>query len=233
MKLTHVATFIAASILTVGGTAFLSNAATSAPIVDSNSSLSNFFPVNPCAAESLAGNPCAAENPCAGANPCAAENPCAGANPCAAENPCAGANPCAAENPCAGANPCAAENPCAGANPCAAENPCAGANLGQFVAVGSNSTAGTFTVVEEDGKQYIEFSDDFEVSEGPDLEIILHKDQVVESSIEEDDYVSLAPIESFEGNQRYEVPEDVDLDDYASVAVWCEEFNVTFGYAQY
>ena len=185
MKLTHVATFIAASILTVGGTAFLSNAATSAPIVDSNSSLSNFFPVNPCAAESLAGNPCAAENPCAGANPCAAENPCAGAN------------------------------------------------LGQFVAVGSNSTAGTFTVVEEDGKQYIEFSDDFEVSEGPDLEIILHKDQVVESSIEEDDYVSLAPIESFEGNQRYEVPEDVDLDDYASVAVWCEEFNVTFGYAQY
>ena len=173
MKLTHVATFIAASILTVGGTAFLSNAATSAPIVDSNSSLSNFFPVNPCAAESLAGNPCAAENPCAGAN------------------------------------------------------------LGQFVAVGSNSTAGTFTVVEEDGKQYIEFSDDFEVSEGPDLEIILHKDQVVESSIEEDDYVSLAPIESFEGNQRYEVPEDVDLDDYASVAVWCEEFNVTFGYAQY
>jgi len=202
MKLTNIATFIAASILTVGGTALFSNNAISAPIVDNNSSLSDFFPINPCAA-----NPCAA-NPCA-ANPCAA-NPCA-ANPCAA-------NPCAA-------NPCAA-------NPCAA-NPCAGDNLGQFVAVGSNSTEGTFKVVEEDGKTYIEFSEDFEVSEGPDLEIILHKDQVVESSIEEEDYISLAPIESFAGKQRYEVPEDVDLDDYASVAVWCEDFNVTFGYAQY
>ena len=118
-------------------------------------------------------------------------------------------------------------------NPCASANPCAAANSGQFVAVGSqNKTEGTFKIVEEDGKQYIEFSDDFEVSEGPDLEIILHKDQVVESSIAEEDYLSLAPIESFTGTQRYEVPEGADLEDYASVAVWCEEFNVTFGYAQ-
>ncbi|MEO1340639.1 MAG: DM13 domain-containing protein, partial [Cyanobacteria bacterium J06635_13] len=27
-------------------------------------------------------------------------------------------------------------------------------------------------------------------------------------------------------------PENVDLSDYASVAVWCEDFNVTFGYAE-
>ncbi|MEO1467319.1 MAG: DM13 domain-containing protein, partial [Cyanobacteria bacterium J06633_1] len=67
---------------------------------------------------------------------------------------------------------------------------------------------------------------------GPDLEIILHKDPVVESSIAEADYISLAPIESFTGTQRYEVPADVNLDDYGSVSVWCEEFNVTFGYAE-
>lgn len=125
-------------------------------------------------------------------------------------------------------NPCAAVNPCASANPRAAAT-----NSGQFVAVGTrNNTEGTFKVVEEDGKQYIEFSEDFAVSEGPDLEIILHKDPTVKSSIAEEDYISLAQIESFTGTQRYEVPEGVDLNDYASVAVWCEEFNVTFGYAQ-
>lgn len=126
-----------------------------------------------------------------------------------------------------------AGNPCASANPCASVNPCAAANSGQFVAVGSrNKTEGTFKIVEENGKQYIEFSDDFEVSEGPDLEIILHKDSTVESNIAEEDYISIAPIESFTGTQRYEVPDGVDLDKYASVAVWCEDFNVTFGYAQ-
>lgn len=117
-------------------------------------------------------------------------------------------------------------------NPCASVNPCAAASSNQFVAVGSrNKTEGGFQVVEENGKQYIEFSNDFEVSQGPDLEIILHKNQTVGQSIAEEDYISLAPIQSFSGTQRYEVPEDVDLNDYASVAVWCEDFNVTFGYA--
>ena len=139
-------------------------------------------------------------------------------------------NPCAAKpNPCASANPCAAKP-----NPCASANPCAAASSNKFVAVGSDiQTQGTFKVVEEDGKQYIEFSDDFEVSEGPDLDVILHKDPVVEASIAEEDYIVLAPIESLTGAQRYEVPEDVDLNDYASVAVWCKEFNVTFNYASY
>ncbi len=106
MKLKYIATVTAASILTIGGAAFLGNVATA-------STFNNTSTV-------IAGNPCdlAEEkvNPCASANPCAAEekvNPCASANPCAAEekvNPCASANPCAAEekvNPCASANPCA------------------------------------------------------------------------------------------------------------------------------
>ena len=102
-----------------------------------------------------------------------------------------------------------------------------------FVAVGRGKKAkGNFKIVEAEGKQFIEFSNDFKVSQGPDLEIILHKNKVVASSISEKDYISLAPIQSFSGNQRYEIPENVNLDDYASVAVWCEDFNVTFGYAQ-
>jgi len=60
----------------------------------------------------------------------------------------------------------------------------------------------------------------------------LHKNQTVKSRIAEEDYISLAPIKSFKGSQRYEIPEGVNLENYASVAVWCEDFNVTFGYAK-
>ena len=86
MKLQYVATIAAASILTVGGTAFFSNTAYAS---NYGGNVSTIVAENPCAGEKK-------ENPCAGA-----ENPCAGA-----ENPCAGEKK---ENPCAGA-----ENPCAG-----------------------------------------------------------------------------------------------------------------------
>ncbi|MEO0489103.1 MAG: DM13 domain-containing protein, partial [Cyanobacteria bacterium J06659_2] len=39
------------------------------------------------------------------------------------------------------------------------------------------------------------------------------------------------PLESFDGAQRYAIPETVDVDAFNSVVIWCEEFNVTFGYA--
>ena len=95
-----------------------------------------------------------------------------------------------------------------------------------------HQTVGTVTIISEDGKQYLEFGDDFQTVEGPAVKIILHKDGTVPVNIEEEDYVTIAPIQSFEGTQRYAVPTDVNLDEYASVAVWCQEFNVTFGYAQ-
>ena len=93
MKLQYLATFAAASVLTIGGTAMFSNT-TFAATPEGN--VSTIVAENPCAGE---------ENPCASANPCAGkENPCASANPCAGEeNPCASANPCAGEeDPCAG-----------------------------------------------------------------------------------------------------------------------------------
>ncbi len=104
---------------------------------------------------------------------------------------------------------------------------------GKFVTVEKgHSTTGTVSIIEENGKQYLEFGDDFQTVAGPAVKIILHKNNTVPVNIQEENYISIAPIQSFAGTQRYEVPEEVDLNQYASVAVWCEEFNVTFGYAQ-
>ncbi|MEM8612924.1 MAG: DM13 domain-containing protein, partial [Cyanobacteria bacterium P01_H01_bin.105] len=151
------------------------------------------------------------------AAPCAATsvNPCA-ANPCAAE-----ANPCAAD-PCA-ANPCAAE-----ANPCAAD-PCAAASKGSFVTV-SSDTSGGATVINENGKYYLELDGSFSTEEGPDLFVLLHKEAIPQSYSAEQ-YVNLGDLQSIEGSQRYEIPEGISIEEFKSAVIWCRQFDVTFGYA--
>ena len=104
------------------------------------------------------------------------------------------------------------------------------ASPGQFVSV-EHPTSGQVMVIEEDGTKYLEIGEDFQSDRGPALEIILHKSDTVGLQIEEGSYVSLGELKSFNGAQRYLIPEAIDLEQYQSVAVWCQEFNATFGYA--
>ena len=136
------------------------------------------------------------------------------------------ANPCAASP--AAVNPCAA-NPCA-ANPCAA-NPCAAAAIakGTFQGV-DHPTQGTATIVEEDGKRYLEFDADFESDDGPDLFVLLHE-EAVPQSYDSEQFVNLGELQTTAGSQRYEIPEGVSVEDFRSAVIWCRQFNVTFGFA--
>lgn len=101
---------------------------------------------------------------------------------------------------------------------------------GDFVAV-EHPTQGQVNIVEDGNNRYLELSSDFQTDRGPALRVILHSAEVVDLNIEEGSYVSLGTLQEFSGNQRYEVPEDLDLSEYNSVAIWCEQFNATFGYA--
>jgi len=102
---------------------------------------------------------------------------------------------------------------------------------GTFVAA-EHPTAGTVQIVEDNGKRYLELGRNFKSDSGPDLFVILHRDQTLPiSGIQEEDYVTLAPLKSTQGNQRYEIPETVDLEAFQSAAIWCRQFNATFGYA--
>ena len=104
------------------------------------------------------------------------------------------------------------------------------ASAGQFVSV-EHPTSGQVSIIEEDGTRYLEIGEDFQSDRGPALEVILHKSDTVGLQIEEGDYISLGELKSFNGAQRYIIPEAIDLEEYQSVAVWCQEFNATFGYA--
>jgi len=103
-------------------------------------------------------------------------------------------------------------------------------STGNFVTV-DKTTRGGVKIVEKNGRRYVELASNFRTARGPALEVILHRNRRVSKAINERDYVSLATLRRVNGTQLYLIPNNVDLSDFQSVAIWCEEFNVTFGYA--
>lgn len=103
---------------------------------------------------------------------------------------------------------------------------------GEFVTVEQDHpTTGTASVVMEEEQTYLAFDEAFSTASGPDVQVVLYEGSEVPVNLEEGDYITLAPLESFDGAQRYLIPADVDLSDYEAVGIWCRQFNVTFGYA--
>ncbi|NJP12089.1 MAG: DM13 domain-containing protein [Leptolyngbyaceae cyanobacterium RU_5_1] len=103
---------------------------------------------------------------------------------------------------------------------------------------GEHPTTGGARIVEIGGKRFVELDGNFKTDAGPDLFVILHRSRNVIGStkppaysINEGDYVSLAPLRKTNGTQRYAIPANVKLDNYGSVAIWCRKFNATFGAA--
>ena len=43
--------------------------------------------------------------------------------------------------------------------------------------------------------------------------------------------MSLGEFKQIEGTQDYVIPASVNLADFNAVGIWCEAFDVTFGYA--
>lgn len=106
------------------------------------------------------------------------------------------------------------------------------AATGQFVTVDQQkATTGTARIVAENGQTYIEFDEAFSTATGPDVQVVLYGDDTVPVNIEGEAYVVVAPLQSFDGPQRYLVDASIDIDEYEAVGIWCREFDVTFGYA--
>ena len=100
---------------------------------------------------------------------------------------------------------------------------------GAFVGVG-HQTQGNVSIVTENGKRYLEFDQGFKTDNGPDLFVLLHREDIPKS-YGESDYVSLGRLQTVKGTQRYEIPDDLTLESFRSAVIWCRRFNVTFGYA--
>ena len=69
---------------------------------------------------------------------------------------------------------------------------------------------------------------DFEVGPGPAFRVYLVPAAGIRDSSQVPGtmFVDLGPLRSFKGSQRYPVPGGVALEDYPSVVIWCERFDV-------
>lgn len=94
-----------------------------------------------------------------------------------------------------------------------------------------HQTTGQVRVIRLNGKRYLDFDSEFTTAQGPDVQIILYRGKTVPLNVSEDDYITLGKLKSFKGSQRYEIPDNIDLDNLKSVGIWCRKFNVTFAYA--
>ena len=89
---------------------------------------------------------------------------------------------------------------------------------------------GTATVYEGTGGQRTLRFTDFEVTNGPDLEVWLVAADTVTSNadVTGSEWVALGQLKGNIGDQNYDIPADVDLSKYRSVVIWCEQFGVLF-----
>ena len=69
---------------------------------------------------------------------------------------------------------------------------------------------------------------DFEVGPGPKYHVYLvpEPDITPGTAVENTMFVDLGRLKAFGGSQNYPIPAGIDLTQYGSVVIWCEQFNV-------
>lgn len=91
--------------------------------------------------------------------------------------------------------------------------------------------SGTATIYElTDGSRVLRF-EDFDVTNGPDLKVLLASGTSPGNSEELGDYIELDGLKGNIGDQNYEIPDDADLSLYSSVVIYCKPFHVVFSVA--
>jgi len=87
---------------------------------------------------------------------------------------------------------------------------------------------GTAEVVDTPGGKVLRLELDFE--NGPDLRLYLAAaPEDGDPDVLDDDIVDLGALKGNKGGQNYDLPDDVDLDRYRTVVIWCRRFSVGFG----
>ncbi len=102
----------------------------------------------------------------------------------------------------------------------------------ELIDVGRAGTGRVLIVELPDGSRIVRF-EDLDVVNGPDLVVILSPSELVDDRNAYDDgaFFDLGELKGNQGNQNYEIPAEVNLDEYRTVAIWCRRFNYTFNAA--
>ncbi len=74
--------------------------------------------------------------------------------------------------------------------------------------------------------------ENLDILNGPDLRVLLSKSTDVKKSGDLGEYIELGKLKGNQGNQNYEVPENLDLSMYNTVIIYCKPFHVVFNVAK-
>lgn len=109
---------------------------------------------------------------------------------------------------------------------------------GEFTGKAGHDVSGTVKIIDIDGEKYLRF-ENYEQTQGPDVFLYLTESTDPDSSEEISKGVKIR-IDggpdggeiTKEGNFNQKIPEDVNVDQYSGVGVWCDAFSVPFGAAE-
>ncbi|MEU8431479.1 DM13 domain-containing protein [Streptomyces sp. NPDC029216] len=99
-----------------------------------------------------------------------------------------------------------------------------------------HTTTGTVKIIRlPDGTHTLRL-EGLDTSSGPDVRVWLSDAPVKEGRegwglFDDGQYVNLAKLKGNKGDQNYPLPPDLDWSRYASVSIWCDRFDVSFGAA--
>lgn len=91
----------------------------------------------------------------------------------------------------------------------------------------AHPTSGTAKVITDGTRRFLRF-EGFESDNGPDLNVYVATGPPDGSP---EDFIDLGDLKGNIGDQNYELSDDVDLDRYTTVFIWCVRFSVAFGTA--
>jgi hypothetical protein len=89
----------------------------------------------------------------------------------------------------------------------------------------SHKVSGNVNILYNKEQKILRF-EEFSSTNGPDLYVYLATDKSAE------DFISLGELKGNLGDQNYEVSDDLDLEKYDTVLIWCKKFGVLFGSAE-
>ena len=100
--------------------------------------------------------------------------------------------------------------------------------------------AGSFTISNVGGMAQLNLSEDFASNpDAPDLYVLIgySADPIAGKSLPfplvDDEYKTIAKLQSVTGAQSYPIPAEIDLSKGGSVVIWCRRFNATMSYAPF
>jgi len=103
---------------------------------------------------------------------------------------------------------------------------------GRFHSV-AHETHGTATIQDVGGGRRILRLTEFATSNGPDVRVYLvaAPDAADNATVTKAGFVELGKLKGNQGDQNYDVPDDLDLTHYRAVTIWCRRFSVNFATA--